>query len=418
MSNNKEVLWLISKYAVSNKQGNPTRQYFLSYNFAKKGMITSLISSQSSNLKTYNKLSNFYHLEEDGLLKHFLLAGPKINLGFSFLRIWSWIIFEFNLWRLAIWHKKLEKPNVIIVSSLSLLSFISGVLLKWRYGAKLILEVRDIWPLSLVEVGGFSKYNPFVILLKGVEKFGYVNADAIVGTMPNLEEHIREITRKAIPVYFVPQGFEHTQILDQLTSETVNKLELRSNNEFNIIYSGTIGKSNKVELILEIAKALTDKAPAIHFYIMGNGPLKDQLKFDYIALKNVTFIDAIKYYEVPIFLSNFDLLIYPVSDHSIYRFGISPNKIIDYMRSGRPILTIYNGFPSLIKADLYSFNVASQNVDILTAKVLELANLERQILNKLGQNAKLIVERYHSFDALSDKYLMIIKELKNSKLSL
>lgn len=408
MSNNKEVLWLISKYAVSNKHGNPTRQYYLSYNFAKKGINTSLISSQSSNLKTYKKLSNFYHLEEDGLLKHFLLAGPKINLGFSFLRIWSWIIFEFNLLRLAIWHKKLERPNVIIVSSLSLLTFISGVLLKWRYSAKLILELRDIWPLSLVEVGGFSKYNPFVILLKGVEKFGYVNADAIVGTMPNLEEHIREITSKSIPVYFVPQGFEHTQISNQLTLETVNKLELLNKNLFNIIYSGTIGKSNKVELILEVAKAIADKTPAIHFYIMGNGPLKDLLKLDYIALKNVTFIDPIKYYEIPIFLSNFDLLIYPVSDLSIYRFGISPNKIIDYMRSGRPILTVYNGFPSLIKANLYSFNVASENVDILTAKVLELANLDRTTLDKLGQNAKLIVERYLTYDALSDKYLKII----------
>jgi glycosyltransferase involved in cell wall biosynthesis len=412
ISNTKEVLWLISKYAVSNKHGNATRQYFLSYNFARKGVDISLISSQSSNLKTYKKLNNFYHLEEEGLLKHFLLAGPKINLGFSLLRIWSWIIFEFNLLRLALWHKKLDRPTVIIVSSLSLLSFISGVLLKWRYSAKLILEVRDIWPLSLIEVGGFSKYNPFVILLKCVEKFGYINADAIVGTMPNLEEHIREITRKTIPIYCVPQGFEHTHVVDRLTIEAVNKLELRSRANFNIIYSGTIGKANKVELILEVARALADKAPNIHFYIMGNGPLKDRLKTDYVKLQNITFIDPIKYSEVPIFLSNFDLLIYPVSNFSIYRFGISPNKIIDYMRSGRPILTVYNGFPSLIEANMYSFNVASENVDILAAKVLEISTLEKSTLDKLGQNAKLIVERYHKFDTLSDKYLIIFRELR------
>jgi glycosyltransferase involved in cell wall biosynthesis len=414
MSNTKEVLWFISKYAVSNKHGNATRQYFLSYNFARKGVNVSLISSQSSNLKTYKRLNNFYHLDEDGLLKHFLLAGPKINLGFSFLRIWSWIIFEFNLLRLALWHKRLERPTVIVVSSLSLLSFISGVLLKWRYSAKLILEVRDIWPLSLIEIGGFSKYNPFVILLKCIEKFGYLNADAIVGTMPNLGEHISKTIRKTIPIYCVPQGYEHTQVMEHLTIESAKKLELRSSEKFNVIYSGTIGKSNRVELIVEVARVIADISTDIHFYIMGNGSLKERFRLDCITLQNVTFIDPIKYSEVPKFLSNFDLLIYPVSDFSIYRFGISPNKIIDYMLSGRPILTIYNGFPSLIEANMYSFNVANGNLDVLTAKVLEIAGLDKQTLDKLGQNAKLIVERYHKFETLSDKYLKIISNLQKS----
>ncbi len=412
MRNSNEVLWLISKYAVSQKYGNATRQYFLSLNFSKKGISTSLISSQSSNIKNYEKINKYYKLEQDGLFKHYLLAGPKINLGFSFVRIWSWIVFEINLFRLVFWNTKLEKPTIILVSSLSLLSFISGVLLKWKYGAKLVLEVRDIWPKSLIEVGEFSKFNPFVILLMWVEKFGYINADAIVGTMPNLLEHIKEITNKDVPIYYIPQGFEHTQVFSHLQVDALNKLKMVSLTEFNIIYSGTIGKSNRVELILLVAQKLEIIAPNIHFYIMGDGPLKDRLKLQYSNLSNVTFFDSIEYNEVPTFLSKFDLLIYPVGDFSIYRFGISPNKIIDYMRSGRPILTIYSGYPSLIQGTKYSFNVGTENIDTLVSEVLNISNIKKEILDSLGENAKRTVERYHTFDRLSNKYLDLFNDIK------
>ena len=65
--------------------------------------------------------------------------------------------------------------------------------MKWRYSSKLVFEVRDIWPMVLVENGGFSKFNPFVIGLQVIEWLGYKFSDEIVGTMPRLDIHVEKV---------------------------------------------------------------------------------------------------------------------------------------------------------------------------------------------------------------------------------
>ena len=103
-------------------------------------------------------------------------------------RILSWFHFEWRLWRLP--KLVFRKPDAVIVSSLSLLTIFNGLLLRRRYGCRLIFEVRDIWPLTLIEEGGFSPRNPLVVALGMVERLAYRRSDAIVGTMPNLKRHV------------------------------------------------------------------------------------------------------------------------------------------------------------------------------------------------------------------------------------
>ena len=84
---------------------------------------------------------------------------------------------------------------MIIVSSLSILTLLNGLYLKRKYNCKLIFEIRDIWPLSAIEFGGFDKKNIFIKLLKFVEYLGYKYSDHIVGTMPNLGKHVTKSIR-------------------------------------------------------------------------------------------------------------------------------------------------------------------------------------------------------------------------------
>ena len=76
-------------------------------------------------------------------------------------RILSWLDFEWQL--LGLPKEKLQTPDVVIVSSLSLLTILNGLLWKVRYKCRLIFEVRDIWPLTVTEEGGFTSWNPFVL---------------------------------------------------------------------------------------------------------------------------------------------------------------------------------------------------------------------------------------------------------------
>jgi glycosyltransferase involved in cell wall biosynthesis len=407
--NNKKYIWFISKYAITPNYGNASRQYFLSRYLAKKGFDVALISSQSSNIKVYKEFEGYFQLDEDGNMKHFLLKGPKITLGFSMLRLWSWILFEWYVLRLALSGNQIKKPDVVIVSSLSLLTFCSGILLKWRYKAKLIIEVRDIWPLTLIEIGGYHKLNPIIIILRFIEKLGYASADVIVGTMPNLIEHVRNSIKKKVPVYCIPQGYDTEISIISLNPISQGKLKQIKPEKFNIIYAGTIGKSNKIDILLNVAAQLMRKNSKAHFYFLGDGPLKIKYQQEFGDLNNVTFIDSIPSSEVSLFLSNFDLLVCPIANKSIYRFGVSPNKIIDYMRSGRPILFSFNGYPSFIDGYKYSFTIKTDDSQAMLYKIEEIMDMDHESLCKMGKEALKTVEYYHSFDLLSDEYIRIIK---------
>nr|WP_315146886.1 glycosyltransferase family 4 protein [uncultured Flavobacterium sp.] len=409
MSNENNVVWLISKYAITPSYGNASRQYFICKYLAKKGFDVTLISSQSSNVKIHQEFEGYFQLKLYDKLKHFLLKGPKINLGFSFLRLWSWILFEWNVLRLTLSGDKLKKPHVIIISSLSLLTFCSGIILKWKYKTKLIVEVRDIWPLTLIEIGGYNKYNPIVIILRSIEKLGYYSADAIVGTMPNLKEHVRKSIKKKTPVYCIPQGYDSDFFVEKLSVASQVKLEKKKIDKFNIIYAGTIGMANNIDLILSVAEELMNKTNKVHFYLLGDGPLKNKYLFESAGLTNVTFIDPVPSSELSLFLSNFNLLICPITNQSIYRFGISPNKIVDYLRSGRPILFSYDGYPSFINGDRYSFTISADDSYIFVSKLEEILEMSEDTLTEMGKIGLSTVENYHSFDFLSDKYIQIIK---------
>ena len=405
----KKKILVISKYAVHPNYGNATRQYFISKYISNKGFDVSLVSSQSSNIKVYKNQKRYFELKTEGNLFFFLLKGPKINLGFSFIRLWSWIIFEWNVLRLTLFNKNIKKPDVIIISSLSLLTFCSGILLKLRYNAKLILEIRDIWPLTLIEIGGYSKYNPLVLILGIIEKIGYASSDAIIGTMPNLKEHISATIKNNKNVYCVPQGYDSNLFVEKISDNTINEIKKIKLGKFNVVYSGTIGNANNIDLILDTANKLMNKVNKVHFYLVGNGPLKEYYLNQSINLTNVTFIDPVHQLELPQFLSNFDLLICPVSNLSIYRFGISPNKIVEYMRSGRPILFSYNGYPSFIRADEYSFTINAESSDLMVSKIIEIMGIDKIKLDLMGCKGKEIVKKYHTFDFLSDTYINIIK---------
>jgi glycosyltransferase involved in cell wall biosynthesis len=408
MKSSPKVIWFISKYAVTPEFGNPTRQYFISKYIAKKGFHVTLISSQSSNIKVHREFDgNFYFTEEDNF-KHFLLKGPRIKLGFSLIRLWSWIFFEWSVLKLTLFGSRLKKPDVVIVSSLSLLTFCSGILLKWRYKTKLIIEVRDIWPLTVIEIGAFNKYNPLILLLRIIEKLGYSSADVIVGTMPNLKEHVMNTIRKSKPVYCIPQGYDNEMLNDSVSESTKNKIFLIKDHTFNVVYAGTFGNANNIDLILETANNSLFKSNNVHFYLVGDGPLKDSLIHKSINLTNITFMESVPPKDLPIFLKNFDLLICPIRNHSIYRYGISPNKIIDYMRSGRPILIAYNGYPSFINSEEYIFTSKAENSDLFASKILEVKNIDKLKLDLMGAKGKEIVEKYYTFDFLSGKYIDII----------
>jgi glycosyltransferase involved in cell wall biosynthesis len=267
------------------------------------------------------------------------------------------------------------------------------------------LEIRDIWPLTLMSIGGLSKRNPAVYLLRKLEIFGYKNADIIVGTMPKLDDHIKFSIGSNFRFEWLPTGVDVDEsIIAELPDMVARQIP---KNKFIAAYTGALGKVNCVNEIVEAASYLNEN-DNIHFIILGNGPLKQALIEQAMGLDNVTFIEKIDKMYVQTFLSYCSVLLHPVMDKEIYKYGISPNKWIDYMLSGKPIIVSYSGHQSLINQANCGVFIPAQNPKLLSDEILKFSKMTELEISKMGIRGKIFVKRELNYEKLSNKYLNII----------
>jgi glycosyltransferase involved in cell wall biosynthesis len=402
-------VWYISKYAVPVQVGNPTRQFFLAKKLSEIGNIVTLIYSRSTiNLSETKR--NFKNSVEylDGFT-HVMLDGPKIDLGFNFIRIWSWIEFEIRLWFWVLQQK--EKPDTIIVSSLSILTFITGIFAKKRFGCKLILEVRDIYPYTLTAVGKFTKNNIFIRLLSFIEKIGYRNADIILSPLSSFDKYLADYYKNYLSKYVhLPIGVDldyykiHSDEINEYLDSKINGLI--PDGKFVVAYFGSFGKVNNISMISALINELASEKD-IFFVISGNGPDKETFLKEVKNKINYIDLGSIKKHEIPIYLSRCDLAIHPILDLEIYKYGLSPNKWIDYMYSAIPFIVCFNGnIEMLFKAACASI-IPPENLNELKKEIYMFKNMNSTARKEIGLSGK----KYLLENLTYEKHVKTLSEL-------
>ena len=366
------------------------------------------ISSDSNPFATTPKLNSVYQIYKAGQLQVCWIRTKKYKKAKSIKRIISWLDFEMKLAFFPFY--KLPKPDAIIVSSLSLFTIINGLLLKIRFKAKLIFEIRDIWPLTIIEEGGFSRSNIFVKILGLIEKTGYAKSDLIIGTMPNLIDHVQEITAIHPPVKCVPMGFDPdvTQDIVELEPGFKKKIPV---NKFIIGYAGTIGTTNALEVLLECARRMVD-VNELHFVLAGDGDLRSTYQQQYQKISNITFLGKVPKQQVQELLRSFDVLYLSVFNSKVWKYGQSLNKVIDYMLAGKPIIASYAGFPSMINEAACGTIIPSGDVDALLEEIkkyMAMGSSERETIGRSGKNW---IHKYRAYSNLAKQYINYIDGIK------
>jgi len=404
----------ISKYASGVESGNPSRQYLYANQLAKMGHEVRLIYSRSNGKNNYNlKFNGYYKFIEDENIEKVILNGPLIKVGFNLKRIWSWLLFEVNNFR---YYSKVKKwnPDVILVSSLSILTFVYGVFLKRKLKIPLIIEVRDLYPLTLIEVGALSKRNPFIWFLKQIEIFGYKNADLIVSTLENTESYFRDTAKSEINFFWLPMGFSE-ETYSSVPSPQVVKIiysinNLKAQNKFVVAYAGTIGRANALDELMNLTEDKEVLKNNIHFVFIGEGPLKMKYQEEF-RNDSCTFFPAVEKTFVPEILKHCDILVNTWLDIPIYRFGISPNKWIEYMYAGRPILLALNAYSKIFNEANCGWQIPAQDYEELKRAILRIKQEEAEKLNKLGMNGKSYLMKNLTYEVLTNGFNNRIEEI-------
>lgn len=390
---NSKVIWIINQYGGSRLHGMTFRSYYLAKEFVKKHKVYLFSASFSHVMSNPPEVSQSLTQETIDEIEYLWLKVAKYQGSKSIGRIKSMFEFLFRLFTINV--STFQKPDVIIVSSISPFPILKAFFWAKKYNAKLIFEVRDIWPLSIIELGGLSKYHPFVILLQWVENFAYRVSDYVVSVLPKAFDHMRNHGLSRDRFVHIPNGIEIPDVEPSFS---------RSKDEFIVGYAGTIGVANAMTYLVEAACLL--KEYPISFKILGNGPAKNELQ-DLVknkSLENFEFYEAVPKAEVPDFLSTVDVLYIGWHASELYRFGISANKIFDYLLAKKPIVhSVKAGNDPVLEANA-GISVEPESPRQIADAILKLYQMTEGERMNIGANGRRYVEKYHSYEKLGADY--------------
>ena len=400
---NKKNIWIINQYTGSPHYGMNYRSYYLAKELVSEGdSVTVFAGSYSHLFSHYPKTDGLFAKESIDDIDYIWVKTPKYKSSKSIGRVFSMLVFMINLFFFNIF--KMKKPDVIIISSLSLFPILNAYIWAKIFKIEFIFEVRDIWPLTLIEVGNMSKYHPLVLFLGLFEKLGYKKAKYVVSVLPNAKEHMVSRGMNENKFRYIPNGVNLEEVQNYQEVSNENK-SLLPKNKFIVGYVGTLGIVNAMEYFLDAAKKLKDNSQ-IHFVIVGKGGEKSKLQ-EYCKaneLSNVTFIDPIPKIEVQSMLKLLDVCWIGAYKHEIYKYGVSANKLFDYMYAAKPIIYSIKSGEDLITMANCGISIEAENSEKIKEAILQLSEMNKDELERMGENGKKYVIINHSYVKLAKIY--------------
>lgn len=412
-------IWIINHYASDTFFDNGGRHYSIAKYLKKKGHQPIIFCCNAK----HGVDQSYFNLK--GLWKE--TKHPKIDVSYVFIkactylgndikRILNIIEFYFNIKKTAREYEKLYgKPDVIYASSVHPLALVAGIQIAKKWGIKCVCEVRDLWPESIVEYSNKSKYNLVILALYQLEKWIYRKAYRVVFTMEGgikyIEEKKWQTQVDLRKIRYVNNGVEIEEYNYARDNYKIKDEDLENNDIFKVVYAGSIRKVNNLERIVECARSLKKTVPHIKILIWGDGNEKELLenRCKELGLDNIVFKGHVEKKFIPYILSKADVNLIHWNFTPLMRFGMSANKLFDYLAAGKPILSDVNSAYNLISDYKCGIVVKDDSVESICQGIFELANSTKEILDEYGYNAAETAKKY-DYKELTNKIEEILLE--------
>lgn len=401
---------IINHYAGSPEYGMEFRPYYMCKEWILRGHQTLIVGGSYSHLRKLQPSKVFESI--DGVNYRWVKLNRYKGNGIG--RVISIFLF---ITKLGFLFKKILggfKPDVVIASSTYPLDIYPAKRIAKYYSAKLIYEVHDLWPLSPIELGGYSPKHPFIRVLQKAEDDCYKYVDAVVCMLPNAEKHMKERGLAAGKFYCVPNGivlsdWEKPMELPQEHVDFINKL--KSQGKTFVGFAGAHGIANSLYAVIDAVALLKEKN--IDLVLVGTGPEKENLQ-KYVEKKNfvnIHFLPPVNKLAVPSLLKEMDILYIGLQKQSLFRFGISPNKLFDYMMAGKPVVQAIEAGNNIVADANCGLCAEPDNIDDIALSIMKLNELSPSEREQLGQNGKSYVLNNHTYGVLAEKFLRVLENI-------
>jgi len=396
----------IDHYAGSDIHGMEFRPFYLAREWKKKGYNTTMVAADYSHLRKVNPeiSKDFEESNVEGI--NYCWIKTSRYQGNGVARIISMIQFVSKLKRRAKYMAEKYKPDVVICSSTYPFDTYAGQKIAKYAKAKLIHEVHDLWPLTPMELGGYSKNHPFIKVMAAAEKSAYRKSDCIVSILPNIKPYVDTLNVNT-PIVTVPNGVvsADTSSLPPANEKIKAKIDqLHSEGNFVVGYAGGISVSNAIMDLIKAAELLKDKK--IAFIIIGDGIEKESLlkyKEDN-NLDKVYFFSSIKKQEIHNTLSEMDGLYIGSKKSRLYNYGMSANKIYDYMLVGKPIISALDTEHSPLHYSKVAFQAVAEDPESIAKIIEELVKLDASQIDDIKDKSINYLLDHYTYDKLAEKF--------------
>ncbi|KJS11985.1 MAG: hypothetical protein JL56_14175 [Desulfotomaculum sp. BICA1-6] len=405
-------LWILNHYAAGPGDSGGTRHYDLARQLVSMGWDVSIMAASFNHQQHRDdRLLPGEKMSEE--VRHgvrFVWLRTPAYYDNGWRRIWNMLVFTILAIRLG-WSR--ERPGVIIGSSVHLFAVWAAFVLAKHHRCRFVFEVRDLWPQTLIDIGKVSEKHPVVWVLRRLELFLYRRADRIIVLLSRASEYMVQFGIPAEKIFYLPNGVNlarYHEILQPLDVE-LEKLANSLTGKFVTAYTGTLGMANSLDTLLDAAAILKQHGnQQIQFLIVGNGPEKTRLiqRTAQEQLINVTFVDPLPKDYIPFLLSQVNTGIHSFQDSPVFQWGVSPNKIFDYMAAGLPVIFLCNrAYSNPVTASGGGYVLPGEDAPALARALLDLAE-QPEHAAALGQKARAYVEHEHSMEMLGPRLASIL----------
>jgi glycosyltransferase involved in cell wall biosynthesis len=401
---------LINHYAGSLRHGMEYRPYYLAREWCQLGHRVRIVASARSHVRARSPdLHGQSRLDEIIDDIQYTWFDTPAYTGNGAGRALNMAAFVARLYREGAGLAREFRPDVVIASSTYPLDIWPAHRIARLAGARLLFEVHDLWPLSPMELGGYSPRHPFIMLLQAAENYACRHADAVVSILPKVREHLEAHGMAPDKLHLVPNGTDPAEWLrDPLPLPAVaadTLAALRRRGQFVVGFAGSHGVANALDTLLGAATLMRDDQ--VTFVLAGVGPEKERLKQRARdeGLAKVCFLDPVAKEHVPALLDCFDLAYIGLQRQPLFRFGVAPNKLIDYMMAARPVLYAIESGNDLVSEAGCGVTVTAEDAPAVAQGIRTMRAMDPGQRRAMGLQGRKFVLENLTYPVLGQRFL-------------
>ena len=405
--------WILNHYAAEPSGPGGTRHFQIARHLVKSGWQVVIIAANIEHLTGRDRLApdeSFRTETFEGVIFHWIRVPAHSGNGGG--RLLNMLAYSFRS-MLRKFTRNLPAPDIVVGSSVHPFAAVSGCRLARRFRVPFVFEVRDLWPQTLIDLGRLRARSATARLMRMLETWLYRKASWIIVLLPRAADYIVPLGISAEKITWVSNGVDLENFPDPGSME----LSKDPASAFTLMYFGAHGNANGLDTLLHAMRLVANEreAPFVKLRLIGDGPAKPQLRELALELgldtSRVSFEDPVAKDRIPSIASEADAFVICVLDKpGLYRYGISMNKLFDYLAARRPVLIASAAINNPVADADCGITVPPGDPEALAAGIVAVARSSCEQRRRWGDNARKHVEAFYGYEALAESFGRVLDE--------